>query len=91
MNTYWTSAFFFPQGFMTAAMQTYARRTRIAIDTLMFNSEIRPYFKEEVTEGPKDGVNVHGLFIQGCKCNMKTGFLEESDPTVLFTEMPVIW
>ncbi len=76
---------------MTAAMQTYARRTRIAIDTLMFNSEIRPYFKEEVTEGPKDGVNVHGLFIQGCKCNMKTGFLEESDPTVLFTEMPVIW
>ncbi len=38
MITYWTSAFFFPQGFMTAAMQTYARRTRIAIDTLMFNS-----------------------------------------------------
>lgn len=38
MNSYWTSAFFFPQGFMTAAMQTYARRTHIAIDTLMFNS-----------------------------------------------------
>ena len=46
MITYWASSFFFPQGFMTAAMQTYARRTHIAIDTLMFNSEIRPYFKE---------------------------------------------
>ena len=35
---YWISAFFFPQGFMTAAMQSYARRTHIAIDTLMFHS-----------------------------------------------------
>ena len=76
MSTYWTSAFFFPQGFMTASMQTYARRTHIAIDTLMFSSEIRPYYKEDVTEGPKDGVNVHGLYLQGCRCNMKTGFLE---------------
>jgi dynein heavy chain len=91
MNTYWTSAFFFPQGFMTAAMQTYARRTHIAIDTLMFTAEIKPYFKDQVTEGPKDGVNVHGLFIEGCRCNMKSGYLEESEPQVLFTEMPVIW
>ena len=48
---------------MTAAMQTYARRTHIAIDTLMFRAEIRPYFKEDVTESPTDGVNIHGLFI----------------------------
>ncbi len=45
MATYWVSAMFFPQGFMTAAMQSYARRTRIAIDSLMFRAEIRPYFK----------------------------------------------
>ena len=38
MDSYWVSALFFPQGFMTAAMQTYARRTRIAIDTLMFRA-----------------------------------------------------
>lgn len=38
MDTYWVSALFFPQGFMTAALQTYARRTRIAIDTLMFRA-----------------------------------------------------
>ena len=36
MDTYWVSAMFFPQGFMTAAMQSYARRTHIAIDTLTF-------------------------------------------------------
>lgn len=49
MNSYWVSSLFFPQGFMTAAMQTYARRTHIAIDTLMFNTQIRSYFKDEVT------------------------------------------
>ena len=91
MNSYWASAFFFPQGFMTAAMQTYARRTHIAIDTLMFNTEIRSFFKEEVAEPAKDGVNIHGLFMEGCQCNEKTGFLEESQPKVLFKEVPVIW
>ena len=38
MDSYWVSALFFPQGFMTAAMQTYARRTHIAIDTLIFRA-----------------------------------------------------
>jgi dynein heavy chain len=75
MDSYWTSALFFPQGFMTAAMQSYARRTHIAIDSLMFKAEIRSYFKDEVTEAPKDGVNVHGLFIEGCRCDRKTGYL----------------
>jgi dynein heavy chain len=63
MKSYWVSALFFPQGFMTSAMQSYARRTHIAIDSLMFRAEIRPYFKDQVTEEPVDGVNVHGLFI----------------------------
>jgi hypothetical protein len=41
----------------------------------MFSTEFRSYFKDEVTEPPKDGVNIHGLFIEGCRCDRKTGFL----------------
>ena len=37
---FWMSAFFFPQGFMTAALQTHARATLIAIDTLDFRTEV---------------------------------------------------
>ena len=44
-----------------------------------------------MTEGPVDGVNIHGLFIEGCKCDTKSGILDESDPKTLFVEMPVIW
>jgi dynein heavy chain len=38
---FWMSAFFFPQGFMTAALQTHARATQIAIDTLDFRTEVQ--------------------------------------------------
>jgi len=37
---FWMSAFFFPQGFMTAALQTHARATQIAIDTMDFRTEV---------------------------------------------------
>ena len=37
------------------------------------------------------GVNIHGLFIEGCRWNVDDGKLEESQPAVLFEEMPVIW
>jgi len=39
-NTFWVSSFFFPQGFMTATMQTYARATGKPIDTLGFKTQV---------------------------------------------------
>ena len=38
--SFWVSALFFPQGFMTASMQMHARKTKIAIDDLKF--DVRP-------------------------------------------------
>jgi dynein heavy chain, axonemal len=35
-NAYWISCFFFPQGLLTAFLQTHARRNKIPIDTLSF-------------------------------------------------------
>lgn len=69
MESYWVSAFFFPQGFMTASLQTYARQEKIAIDTLYFRTEVRPYHKEQITDHPPIGVNVHGLYLEGCRWN----------------------
>jgi len=65
--SYWVPAFFFPQGFMTAAMQQYARRTDIAIDTLGFNTKSMNMMLEDIKEAPENGVLIHGLFMQGAK------------------------
>jgi len=89
--SYWLSAFFFPQGFMTAALQTYARKTRTPIDTLRYRTEISTLHGSDITEMPANGVNIHGLFLQGAKWDWTTSRIEESDPEVLFVEMPVIW
>lgn len=47
-ESFWLSAFFFPQGFMTASLQTYARKTRTPIDTLKFKTHVRNYGPDDV-------------------------------------------
>ncbi|CAK85038.1 unnamed protein product (macronuclear) [Paramecium tetraurelia] len=91
MKSYWLSAMFFPQGFMTATKQTYARKTKTPIDTLTFRTQVRPFYKDNIQDVPQDGVNIDGLYLQGCKWDVGTNQLEESDPLVLFQEMPVVW
>mmetsp|Transcript_5009 Transcript_5009/g.15033 ORF Transcript_5009/g.15033 Transcript_5009/m.15033 type:complete len:418 (+) Transcript_5009:2-1255(+) len=89
--SFWISCFFFPQGFMTAALQLHARKTRIPIDTLEFFSDVSNI--RDVTELPGEpdlGVRIHGLFLQGCGWNIQRGVLKESDKDVLFEAMPVI-
>eukprot|EP00392_Amoebophrya_sp_AT5.2_P005332 g5341.t1 len=90
-KSFWISAMFFPQGFMTAAMQTHARSTFIAIDELKFLSLSTSEMAAEVTEGKPLGVNVHGLYLQGCGFDRPNTVLCESSKGILFVEMPVIW
>lgn len=90
--SFWISSFFFPQGFMTASLQLHARKTKIPIDTLEFFSQVTEVRDAaSLTGQPESGVNIHGLFLQGCGWNHDTSNLKESDKDVLFEPMPVIW
>uniref|UniRef100_H2YVQ6 AAA+ ATPase domain-containing protein n=1 Tax=Ciona savignyi TaxID=51511 RepID=H2YVQ6_CIOSA len=40
-TSYWVSAFFFPQGFLTAVLQNYARKHKIPVDSLTFNFHVQ--------------------------------------------------
>jgi len=78
---------------MTAALQTYAWETGIAIDSLKFWTNVKEYGAEKALEMPEPefGVNIHGIFLQGADWNYNYRWIAESQPGILFVKMPVIW
>jgi dynein heavy chain len=90
--TFWVPAFFFPQGFMTASLQVYARHTQIAIDTLAFRTAVTKLEDApDVKERAESGNYIHGLYYEGCGFDKKATNMVESDPRVLYVLCPVIW
>ena len=83
--------FFFPQGFMTGALQNHARKTMIAIDRLNFGFEVmKEWGGEEIAERPADGIYVTNLYLDGAKWDASQARLVEADPGVMYGALPVI-
>ena len=76
---------------MTAALQTYARSTKIAIDTLDFRTEVQRLLPEEVVSKPIRGVYMYGTYLEGGAWDFITGQLEESKFGQPHVYMPIIW
>lgn len=89
--SYWLSSFFFPQGFMTAALQGHARKTRTPIDALVFKTGVRDYLLDGVQGPPDDGVHIHGLFLQGARWDYARRSVEDSEPGKPVVPCPVVW
>ncbi|XP_050552040.1 dynein axonemal heavy chain 1 isoform X3 [Spodoptera frugiperda] len=79
-KVFWISGFYFPQAFLTGALQNYARKHVIAIDTVAYAFEALP---QPPTKKPEDGCCVRGLFLEGARWNLSDMSLEESRPKEL--------
>merc|ERR1711988_843880 len=82
--------FFFPQGFMTGALQTYARKYQQAIDTLNFKFHIHDGEPADVKESPEDGIICYGLYMEGARWDRDKRLMAESIPGEMYEELPPI-
>jgi dynein heavy chain len=90
-NTFWFSGFSFPQAFMTAVLQNYARSSKTAIDLLTFDFKILDDKKpSDISEKPENGVYVYGMFLEGARWNYEKHILDDSLPKELYTDVPMI-
>ena len=90
-KSFWISAFFFPQGFFTSALQAHARRYKEPIDLLEFVPTVQPYAGlEDVPKAPDDGVYIHGMFVEGARFDPVANTMAESHPGELFAPMNVM-
>jgi dynein heavy chain len=88
----WINKFFFTHGFLTGALQNYARKYSIAIDTLGYDFKVVHDVPDDGkgVAAPEDGIHVVGMFLEGCKWDPKERALGESDPKILYTRCPMV-
>jgi dynein heavy chain len=63
--TFWLAGFFFPNGFMTATLQTHSRDHTLPIDKLKYCFNVLEEMEPEELDGeyPENGVYIHSLYI----------------------------
>jgi dynein heavy chain len=87
----WLPGLFFPQAFLTASLQNYARAHGLPVDALSFSARfLHPAEAAAIAARPADGVFVRGLWLEGARFDDERGCLVESPPKTLFSELPVI-
>jgi dynein heavy chain, axonemal len=93
-SSFWMTGFFNPQGFLTAVQQEITRSHKNenwALDSVVLHAEATEFTNvESLKSGPKEGVYVHGLFMDGASWSTADSSMVESAPKKLFSTMPVI-
>jgi dynein heavy chain len=88
--TFWFSAYFFQQAFLTGVLQNFARKDTIAIDRCIWNFRVcKMSFVPE--EHPVPGAYMYGLFMDGARWDDENMCVEDSIPKVLWSTMCQIW
>jgi dynein heavy chain len=101
-TVYWLPGLTYPTGFLTALLQTTARKNALAIDSLVWDFPVLPFYdagaKKQplaLQQGAKEGAFTTGMFLEGARWNAEAdvanaGCLTEPLPMELYAPMPTI-
>ncbi|KAJ3023806.1 hypothetical protein HKX48_000940 [Thoreauomyces humboldtii] len=87
----WLPGLFNPQSFLTAIMQTTARKNEWPLDRMVLSVDITKKAKEEFSGAPREGAYIHGMFMEGARWDTNTGLIQDSLLKELTPAMPVIY
>jgi dynein heavy chain len=87
---YWMSGLFYPQGFITGVYQNHARETKIPVSDITMKFTVMNTTKDDIQKGPKYGIYVEGLFLEGASWDEKLGLIDQKPGDMRFN-MPIIW
>uniref|UniRef100_A0A803SSJ0 Dynein axonemal heavy chain 17 n=1 Tax=Anolis carolinensis TaxID=28377 RepID=A0A803SSJ0_ANOCA len=90
-TTVWLAGFFNPQSFLTAIMQSMARKNEWPLDRMCLSVEVTKKTREDMTAPPREGSYVHGLFMEGARWDTQTGVISDARLKELTPSMPVIF
>ncbi|XP_010211142.1 PREDICTED: dynein heavy chain 17, axonemal, partial [Tinamus guttatus] len=89
--TVWLAGFFNPQSFLTAIMQSMARKNEWPLDKMCLSVEVTKKHREDMTAPPREGSYVHGLFMEGARWDIPSGAIADARLKELTPMMPVIF
>ena len=87
---FWLGGFSNPSGFLTAVLQTEARRKILSIDLFTWNFNVITTVAENQLEVPNEGVYISGLFLEGASYDVTSDCLLDPKPMQLLFNMPII-
>uniref|UniRef100_A0A8C4MX94 Dynein axonemal heavy chain 11 n=1 Tax=Equus asinus asinus TaxID=83772 RepID=A0A8C4MX94_EQUAS len=87
----WLSGFFNPQSFLTAIMQTMARKNAWPLDKMCLTVDVTKKTKEDYGHPPREGAYLHGLLMEGARWDTESGTIVEARLKELTSVMPVIF
>lgn len=87
----WLSGLFNPQSFLTAIMQTMSRKNTMPLDKMMLQCEVTKKQKEDISQNPREGAYIHGLFMECARWDTGSGTIQDAKLKDLNPQMPVMF
>jgi dynein heavy chain len=85
----WLGGLFNPQSFLTAIMQTTARKNEWPLDKMCLNIDVTKKVKEDLGGSPREGAYVHGLYMEGARWDSQSSQITDAKLKDLTPAMPV--